>query len=126
MSHEPAKPLQGVVLIIDDDASVRTVARRMLERLGYTVHEAESGEQGLALLASGIADLAYVLLDLSMPMMGGDAVVRTIAERHPSTPVVLMSGYGADEIVRQHGHLPIAGLLQKPFSLAALRRLLEG
>ena len=97
----------------------------MLFRSGFQVQEAESGAAGLALLAERAARLAVVLLDLTMPELGGEAVAREIARRHPGVPVVLMSGYSAEEIRQRYDNLPIAGVLQKPFSFEVLRYALE-
>lgn len=118
----PMDNARGTVLVIDDEATVRTVARRMLERLNFQTCEAASGSAGLAMLSAGIAGLAGVLLDLTMPELGGDVVARAIARDYPGTSVLLMSGYSAEEIGERYEDLPIAGVLQKPFSMDSLRR----
>jgi len=80
------------VLIIDDDAGVRKAFRRVLERMGSLVVEAESGEVGLALCRERTP--AVVLLDLRMPEMDGLEVLSTLVAEHPETPVVVVSGQG--------------------------------
>ena len=80
------------VLIIDDDASVRGAFRRVLERTGSLVLEAESGAVGLALCRQ--RKPAVVLLDLRMPEMDGLEVLSTLVAEHPETPVVVVSGQG--------------------------------
>lgn len=117
-------PPAGTVLIIDDEPAVRAVLRRMLERLGLQVREAVDGPSGLMLLEELGDDLRAVLVDVTMPAMSGGAVAEQVTARRPGTPVVLMSGYPAEEVMRQHAHLPLAGVLQKPFSSADVRRLL--
>jgi serine phosphatase RsbU (regulator of sigma subunit) len=86
MTDEPA------VLIVDDDDGVRRVFRRVLEREGMRVAEAANGETGIAMcreLAPGM-----VFLDLRMPGMDGLDVLSALVERHPETPVVVVSGHG--------------------------------
>ena len=112
------------VLVIDDEDTVREITRRMLGRIGYGVLLANSGPAGLALLREGIPDLAAVLIDLLMPEMNGDAVARAIHERYPATPVILMSGYSAETIVEEYAATQLAGVMQKPFTIEALRAAL--
>ncbi|NTU81568.1 MAG: response regulator [Chloroflexales bacterium] len=126
----PTPAFWGSALLIDDEERVRSVAGRMLERLGLKVFAVADGESGLAALAAGLPDLRFVLVDLTMPGMGGDAVVRVIQRRWADLPVVLMSGYGTAQIEQlMSGHAP-AAILAKPFTLDALRaivsRALEG
>ncbi|MEI9938400.1 MAG: response regulator [Pseudomonadota bacterium] len=80
------------VLIIDDDAGVRGAFRRVLERMGWVVLEAESGTVGLALCRE--CKPGVVLLDLRMPEMDGLDVLSTLVVEHPETPVVVVSGQG--------------------------------
>jgi len=80
------------VLIIDDDAGVRKVFRRVLEHMGSLVLEAESGKAGLVLCRE--RKPGVVLLDLRMPEMDGLDVLSTLVAEHPETPVVVVSGQG--------------------------------
>ena len=113
--------LSGAVLLIDDEERVRSVTGRMLQRLGLTVCIASDGEAGLAALEGGLADLRFVLVDLTMPGMGGAAVAQAIQQRWADLPVMLMSGYGTAQIEElMAGHAP-AAILAKPFTLDALR-----
>ena len=80
------------VLIIDDDAAVRTAFRRVLERAGSLVLEAESGKVGLVLCRE--RKPGVVLLDLRMPEMDGLDVLSTLVAEHPETPVIVVSGQG--------------------------------
>ena len=121
---EGTAAVAGTVLMIDDEAPVRAVTRRLLEHLGMRVLEAEGGAQGLALLADHAGLITAVLLDLTMPEMGGVEVARQLAQRAPHIPVIVMSGYSAEEVEQQMGRLPLAGRLQKPFTLQSLRACL--
>jgi phosphoserine phosphatase RsbU/P len=80
------------VLIIDDDAGVRKVFRRVLEQMGSRVLEAENGKTGLVLCRE--CKPGVVLLDLRMPEMDGLDVLSTLVADHPETPVVVVSGQG--------------------------------
>ncbi len=117
---------RGTVLVVDDEAAVRRVARGMLEHQGFHTLEAESGEAALALLAAGIPGLTAVLLDLTLPGRDGDAVARQVGEQYPGLRIILMSGYSAQSISSRQAELPVAAVLQKPFSLARLQAALGG
>jgi phosphoserine phosphatase RsbU/P len=80
------------VLIIDDDAGVRKVFRRVLEQMGSRVLEAENGKVGLVLCRE--RKPGVVLLDLRMPEMDGLDVLSTLVAEHPETPVIVVSGQG--------------------------------
>jgi CheY-like chemotaxis protein len=108
---------RGTVLLVEDEEGVREVVSRMLERLGFHVLSAEDGIAALEALDHGDAVVTAVLLDLSMPRMGGSDALRHIRERRPDLPVVLMSGYTQQEVAPRHliAEGGAAGFLQKPF-----------
>ncbi len=116
------QPLQGgTVIVIDDEPDVRAVAGAMLQRLGFIVYEAADGETGTRKVFDHGSALAAVLIDLTMPGVSGDIVARLIRSRHPHLPIILMSGYHAEEITREHTDLHTLTFLHKPFTLDALR-----
>jgi PAS domain S-box-containing protein len=126
--HPPAKPTLGyqrTVLVVDDDQAVLHVTLRMLRQLGFHVISAGSGVEALELLRVGIPNLACVLLDMTLPLMSGEAVAKDIYSLRPSTPVVLMSGYTAQSIQINGEPTNIVEFLQKPFSLNQLRVALD-
>ncbi len=112
------------VLLVDDEAAVRTTTRRLLERNGWTVLEAANGEEGLALFHRHRSKLAIVLTDVRMPVIDGVTLARRIREEAPGFPVVFFSGY--DELdqhdVAQVTNVP---LLPKPFASAELFAVLR-
>jgi two-component system, cell cycle sensor histidine kinase and response regulator CckA len=109
------------VLLVEDESSLRAVARRALERRGYTVLEAADGQSALA-IAAGHAELDLVVTDVVMPGMNGAVLATRFAETHPGVPFLFMSGY-TDEAIVRHGVLnPGVAFLQKPFSPDALVR----
>jgi signal transduction histidine kinase len=122
-SHDPAESWrsEATVLVVDDDAMVRSVARRLLEAFGLTVHVAEGGPEAIARLAAAPDAIDAVLLDMTMPEMSGADVFVRLREVRPDLPVVLMSGYHQDELSEEVG-AGISGFVQKPFTPADLAR----
>jgi PAS domain S-box-containing protein len=104
------------ILIIDDEPLVRSSVRRLLERLGHVVEDADLGATGLERLAAN-PDIGLVMVDLSMPQMSGQEVIRRIRTRQPDLPIVIMSGY-VPEGLKPGPHTRI---LFKPFLLEELR-----
>jgi PAS domain S-box-containing protein len=111
-----------LVLIVEDDATVRAVAARALTEAGYGVLEAESADQALALLSQNGERLALVLTDVVMPGMSGPEFAVAMAPLVPGTPVLFTSGYPEGEILRRGLLEPGADFLPKPFSPEALVR----
>jgi PAS domain S-box-containing protein len=108
---------QGTVLVVEDEEGVREVVGRMLERLGFQVITATDGVDALRVLGEHADGVAAVLLDLSMPRMGGPETVQLLRERSPGLPVVLMSGYTEQDMASKilNGAGGAVGFLQKPF-----------
>jgi PAS domain S-box-containing protein len=108
---------RGTALVVEDEEGVGEVVGRMLERLGFEVRPAGDGLAALDLLEREGDAVTVVLLDLSMPRMGGADCLRHIRQRWPDLPVVLMSGYTEQEVASQllKGPGAAAGFLQKPF-----------
>ncbi len=108
---------QGTVLVVEDEEGVREVVVRMLERLGFDVLTAVDGPDGLRVLDEHDGGVTAVLLDLSMPRMGGPETVRLLRQRSPELPVVLMSGYTEQDVASKilDGFGGAVGFLQKPF-----------
>ena len=117
---EELSPGTETILVVEDEASVRGLTRRILEQSGYRVLVAENGLAALERARGQRVDL--LLTDVVMPRMSGRALADQLHESHPSLRVLYMSGYTADAIVR-HGVLE-AGVhfLQKPFTPAELSR----
>jgi signal transduction histidine kinase len=107
----------GTVLVAEDEADVRALAVRALRMAGYTVLEAEDGAAALDLLAAQQGDIVAIVSDVAMPVMGGWELSREVGTRYPGVPVLLLSGYATDDLVRR-GLIADAGvpLLLKPFT----------
>ena len=115
----------GNVLVVDDEELVRKMARFTLERYGYVVDVASDGREGLAAFAARPDEFAAVLLDLTMPGMTGEEVLRRIREIRQDLPVVLSSGYTESEAVKRFENLGLAGFLQKPYTATALAKRIK-
>ncbi len=103
------------VLLVEDDAGVRGVARRMLERHGYTVVEAEHGVDALGQIEHRGGAVDLVLTDVRMPGLDGRELARRLRAERPSLPVVLMSGYPSESATAAD-----LRFLAKPFTAGAL------
>jgi CheY-like chemotaxis protein len=110
------------VLLAEDEPAVRAVARQSLERHGYKVLEAHSGEAALDLAQRYSGQIHLLLTDVVMPGMSGRALALRLASLRPGMRTIYMSGY-TDEAITRHGVLE-AGVryVQKPFSPDALAR----
>ncbi len=107
--------MQGTVLLVDDDHSVRHMARRMLERLGMAVLDAEGGEQALEVYGTHAGQISVVILDLTMPKIDGLETFRRLKLIDPSVKVVLSSGYSEQIAAERFDNEALAGFLQKPY-----------
>jgi CheY-like chemotaxis protein len=112
----------SVVLLVDDDEAVRTTTGMILETMGYTVHEAESGQQALELLGGDTA-FDILLTDVAMPGMNGPELARRVRDLRPGLPIVFFSGYADPESVA--GGTIRQRIVRKPFRAAELAAQIE-
>ncbi len=110
------------VLLVEDEDSVRTLSRLVLQSSGYTVLEARDGQEGLRVAQQHPGPIHVLVTDLVMPRMSGRQLADVVSQARPGVRVLFLSGY-TDEAMAQHGALE-AGLafLQKPFSPISLVR----
>lgn len=116
-----------VVLMIDDETDIIKIGQKVLQDSGYTVITARSGEEGIALYLQNRVDL--VLLDVSMPGIGGVKCLRQIMSLNPEAKVIIISGYLSDGRVEEAMTLGARAILNKPYSFeelfATVRKVLE-
>ena len=101
------------ILVIDDDAGARDSVSRMLRSAGHTVHEASSGEEGVAAAKGGAFDV--ILSDLQMPGLSGLDVLQRLRDVHVDSVFIIMTGFGTVESAVEAMRLGAVDFIQKPF-----------
>ena len=116
--------LSGVVLVVDDEAMLRRMLRRTLERFGLEVIEAENGVDAIQILERLGDRIDLVLMDWNMPVMSGEETVRGVRDISPDVPVLVTSGFDAQHLELKKMSAEIQGFIQKPFRSSGLKSLL--
>ncbi len=110
------------ILLVDDEPEVRRLARLALVTHGYSVLEANNGEEALRVAAGHPGAIQLLVTDLVMPRMGGRLLAHTLRQRLPGLRVLFISGFTDDSVVR-HGLLDAAeAFMQKPFAPIGLAK----
>ena len=112
------------ILIVEDNPVLLEALSDVLEMLGYAVVTAGNGAEALAVLEPRGGEIALVLSDLVMPVMGGEALLAAIQERWPKVPMVILSGHPLEGELEGLKALELAGWLLKPPEVDQLARLL--
>jgi two-component system cell cycle sensor histidine kinase/response regulator CckA len=119
----------GTVLLVDDEETVRQVGTRILERLGFRVLTAVDGEQAVSVFARDPQRVDCVLLDLTMPNMGGEETFHELRNVRRDIRVIVTSGYTEQDVTARFAGKGLSGFVEKPFTIdrlqAALRLALE-
>ena len=117
-----AGPLMGTptVLVVDDVAGLLHLAKRMLQRQGYTVLVAANTDEAVRLFESN-PSIDVLLTDVVMPGISGPELSRRLVKQRPALKVIYMSGY-TDDVILRHGVGPGIGFLSKPFTSETLGR----
>ncbi len=110
----------GTILVVDDEQSVRTVVKVILERAGFHVVCAEDGRQALEIFRAHSAAVVVVLLDLTMPNMDGIETFTELKRLKPDVRVILSSGYSEQDATSTLAGHGLRGFIQKPYSAEAL------
>ncbi len=125
----PGSTGHEVILVVDDEPTIRTFAGALLRDAGYEVLEAADGQQALDIVAERAGGagprIDLVLTDIVMPSVGGRALAEQLTRRTPELPVVYTSGYTGDEAVRRGMVDADAAFLQKPFTPERLLHLVR-
>jgi signal transduction histidine kinase len=109
-----------LVLVADDHEDVRSVAAAMLEAAGYRVITAVDGRDALDIFVERGDEIGLVILDMTMPRMGGEEAFREIRRIRADVPVLLSSGYNEQEAISHFAGKGLAGFIQKPYRTATL------
>jgi two-component system, cell cycle sensor histidine kinase and response regulator CckA len=115
---EPERDVRGVgtILVADDEQSVRSLASSVLHDAGYTVELARDGAEVVERLQTLGEKVSLILLDLTMPKLGGAEAALELRRLHPNIPIVAMSGYGDMEVMERFSAAGIEDFLAKPFN----------
>jgi chemotaxis methyl-accepting protein methylase/chemotaxis response regulator CheB/signal transduction histidine kinase len=117
----PAMPHRtGAVLLVDDEEVVRTMAQRILEHGGFTVRTADGGRAAMEAFREHHERIDAVLLDLTMPDLGGEEVYRKLLEIRSGVPVVVVSGYSEEHVAERFAGIGSVEFLAKPYKAADL------
>ena len=119
------RPEGGAVLLVEDEATVRTFAARALRLCGYSVLVAESGERALEIAQNPTVKLDLFVTDVVMPGRGGHSWVREALQTRPHIRIIFMSGYAEDKLTADQSSVPNSIFLAKPFSLTQLASAVE-
>ncbi len=113
-------PVDGIVLLVEDEAPVRAFASRALQLRGFKVLEADSGEEALEILKDAKTHVDLVVTDVVMPGLDGPSWVKEARKTRPDMKVVFVSGYSEENFSENESHIPNSIFLPKPFSLDQL------
>jgi CheY-like chemotaxis protein len=104
------------ILLVEDEAAVRTLTKRILSQKSYRVLEASDGAIALRLAAGHVGEIDLVLTDVAMPNLGGRGMVEELRELSPGVRVLFMSGYPKEEVFPDKSTANRTPYLQKPFT----------
>jgi len=125
LGDEPEAMPEGgteTILLVDDESYIRDLGKKMLTRFGYTVLTAVDGESALALYREKRTHISLVILDLSMPGMGGERCLEELLRTDPGAKVIIASGYAVDEPKAKVMKARAYGFVGKPYDM---KKLLE-
>jgi len=111
------------VLVVDDEPLIRWSVTETLADLGLDVEQADSASATLQAITTAALPFDVIVLDLRLPDMNDLSLLATIRQLLPETPVVLMTAFGTPELLAQARQLGVIGVLNKPFELADLGRM---
>jgi len=114
----------GKILLVDDEEAVRNIGSVLLRELGYTPLLAGDGMEALALFREH-RDIRAVILDLTMPQMDGEQCFRELQLLDPKVKVIISSGFSEQDVVQKFAGQGLAGFIQKPYNLTALREAIR-
>jgi two-component system, cell cycle sensor histidine kinase and response regulator CckA len=106
----------GTILVADDEEGVRSLVASVLEQAGYTVELARDGGEVVTRLRELGDQIRLVILDLTMPTLGGAEAATELRRLRPDIPIIAMSGYGDIELMEHFGQAGVDDFLPKPFS----------
>jgi PAS domain S-box-containing protein len=115
----------GTVLLVDDEPSIIESTSTALRIMGFTVLAAKDGQEALDLLADPKETIDLVVMDLTMPRMGGREAFKAMRRLDESLPIILCSGYSEHESIQDLLGRNLTGFLQKPYQLEELKKAIQ-
>ena len=119
------KKQRGIVLVVDDEEAIRSIAKSALESHGYRILTASNGRDALEVFRDKPKSINAIVLDLTMPVMGGREALPAIRAIRSDVPVVLISGYSEDQMKPLLASDKLTGFLQKPFTSRQIREKVD-
>jgi CheY-like chemotaxis protein len=113
------------ILVADDESAILGLAALSLDALGHRSVTASDGQQALDRFLEHNSEIDAVMLDLTMPRMNGEEAARHIRAICPGVPIVLVSGYGREDVEARVDNSLFSGFLQKPFMLDTLAAAID-
>ncbi len=115
----------GTVLVVDDEKDVRAISCNMLQSLGLNTMSAVDGLNAVEVFLAHHRVIDLVLLDMTMPNMGGAEAFSELRRIDPSVKIILASGYSEVDVTSRFAGKGVGGFLQKPFTLAKLKKVVK-
>ena len=114
----------GTVLLVDDEETVRGIGKDMLQEFGFSTITANDGREAVEIFKT-TPDVSFVILDLTMPHMDGEQCFRALRQLNPDVKVIMSSGFSEHEVTQKFMGKGLAGFIQKPYKLSALREVIQ-
>ena len=116
---------EGTILVVDDQETVRSVATQIFERAGFDVVTAVDGINALEMYEKHKKAVKVVLLDMTMPRLGGADTFREMRRIRKNVPTILSSGYNEQTAINQFSGKGLAGFIQKPYRFDQLLEIVR-
>jgi CheY-like chemotaxis protein len=114
-----------LVLVVDDESSIREITGQTLETYGYRVITASDGAEAIALYARQPGKIALVLTDMMMPVMDGTATIQVLKRINPSVRIIAASGIDSGATLAQSSQAGVHDFLVKPYTAETLLTLMR-
>jgi PAS domain S-box-containing protein len=111
-----------LILVVEDEASIREITQIALETLGYRVMAAADGAEAVSLYAQHPGEIQVVITDMAMPIMDGPTTIRALQKMDPAVKVIATSGMDAERMLAEASRAAVKAFLQKPFTADRLLR----
>jgi PAS domain S-box-containing protein len=123
-SHEHDWRGSGTVLLVDDEETIRGIGKEMLQELGFTTITAVDGREAVKIFKT-TPDIAFVIMDLTMPHMDGEQCFRKLKKLSPDVKVIMSSGYNEQEVSQKFAGKGLSGFIQKPYKMSDLKEAIR-